>query len=115
MAGRYWLNGFMQRNPQIRPRKAQNLNPARAQKLNKFIVNDNFIKLEEIMRAMNIIDKPERNNIDEKDCRLCLHHQQKVLARKDAQRVHLVANEHGQNVSIVVCGNAIGTARRYLQ
>ncbi|XP_050500738.1 uncharacterized protein LOC126880734 [Diabrotica virgifera virgifera] len=37
-AGRYWLKGFMERNPQIRVRKAQNLNPARAQKLNKFIV-----------------------------------------------------------------------------
>ncbi|KAJ8930788.1 hypothetical protein NQ314_016365 [Rhamnusium bicolor] len=110
MAGRYWFNRFMQINPQIRPRKAQNLNSARAQKLNKFIVNDHFTKLEEIMRAMNIIDKPERiYNIDEKGCRLCLH-QQKVLARKDARRVHLVANEHGQNVSIVACGNAIGTA-----
>ncbi|KAJ8969110.1 hypothetical protein NQ314_001920 [Rhamnusium bicolor] len=111
MARRYWLNGFMQSNPQIRPRKAQNLNPARAQKLNKFIVNDHFTKLEEIMGAMNIIDNPKRiYNIDEKGCRLCLHHQQKLLARKGARRVHLVANVHSQNVSIVACGNAIGTA-----
>lgn len=79
MAGHYWLKGFMERNPQIRARKAQNLNPARAQKLNKFIVNDHFDKLEKILRAMDIMDKPEKvYNIDEKGCRLCLHHQQKV-------------------------------------
>ncbi|KAJ8941979.1 hypothetical protein NQ314_010203 [Rhamnusium bicolor] len=105
------LMGSCKRNPQIRPRKPPNLYPARVQKLNKFTVNDHFTKLEEIIRAMNIIDKSERiYNIDEKGCRLCLHHQQKVLARKGARRVHLVANEHGQNVSIVACGNAIGTA-----
>lgn len=44
MAGRYWLNGFLERNPQIRPRKTQNLNPTRAMKLNRFIVNDHFSK-----------------------------------------------------------------------
>ncbi|XP_072380502.1 uncharacterized protein [Diabrotica undecimpunctata] len=69
IAGRYWLRGFMKRNPQIRPRKAQNLNPARAQKLNKFIVKDHFTKLEGILREMDILDKPERiYNVDEKDC-----------------------------------------------
>lgn len=110
-AGRYWLKGFMERNPQIRVRRAQNLNPARAQKLNKLIVNDHFTKLEEVLRSLHIMEHPERiYNIDEKGCRLCLHHQQKVLAAKGSRRVHLVTNEHAQNVSIVACGNAIGTA-----
>lgn len=67
MAGRFWLRGFLTRNPQIRNRKAQNLNPARAQKLNKFIVQDHFTKLKAILTNMDIIGKPERiYNIDEK-------------------------------------------------
>lgn len=101
----------MERNPQIRVRKAQNLNPSGAQKLNKFIVDDHFTKLEGIMRFLNIMEHPERiYNIDEKGCRFCLHHQQKALAAKGARRVHAVMNEHAQNVSVVACGNAIRAA-----
>lgn len=111
MAGRYWLKGFFSRNPQISQRKAQNLNPARAQKLNPFIVEDHFTKLQNILTEMDIIDKPERiYNIDEKGCRLCLHSEQMVLAQKGARRVHIVGNEHGENVTIVSCGNALGSA-----
>jgi hypothetical protein len=45
MAGRTWVEGFLRRNPMIASRKAQNLNPGRAQHLNSFIVNDYFAKL----------------------------------------------------------------------
>lgn len=111
MAGRFWLSGFLNRHPQIRNRKAQSMNPARAQKLNKFIVNDHFAKLKEILNNIDIMDKPQCiYNMDEKGCRLALHHQQTVLAKKGAKRVHLVANEHGQNVTIVSCGSALGCA-----
>lgn len=111
MAGRYWLNGFLRRNPIIRQRKAQGMNPARAQKLNRFIVNDHFTKLKEILVEMDLMDSPERIfNVDEKGCRLSLHHQQSVLAKKGAKRVHLVAPEHGENVTVVSCGNASGNS-----
>ncbi|GLV34055.1 hypothetical protein CBL_05075 [Carabus blaptoides fortunei] len=46
--------------------------------------------------------------MDEKGCRLTLHHQQNVIAKKGAKRVHLVAPEHAENVTIVACGNAMG-------
>lgn len=111
MAGRYWLNGFLRRNPIIRQRKAQGMNPARAQKLNRFIVNDHFTKLKEILVEMDLMDSPERIfNVDEKGCRLSLHHQQSVLAKKGAKRVHLVPPEHGENVTVVSCGNASGNS-----
>lgn len=110
MAGRYWLKGFLKRHDEIRNRKAQNLNPARAQKLNKFIVNDHFNKLKDIMQTLEIMNKPQCiYNMDEKGCRLTLHHQQSVLAKKGARRVHVVANEHAQNVTVVSCANAIGS------
>lgn len=45
-AGRKWFNLFLKRHPEVRRRKAQNLNEARAAKLNRFIVHDYFSKLE---------------------------------------------------------------------
>jgi hypothetical protein len=43
MAGRAWF--FLRRKPMIASHKAQNLNPGRAQKLNRFIVKDYLAKL----------------------------------------------------------------------
>ena len=47
-------------------------------------------------------------NVGEKRCRLTLHHQQNVLAEKGSKRVHMVASEHAENVTIVACVNAVG-------
>lgn len=111
IAGRYWLKAFMKRNPSIVQRTAQHMNPARAQKLNRFIVNDHFDKLEKVMAELQVFDKPDRlYNMDEKGCQLGLHHQKQVLAGKGSKRVHLVAPEHSENVTIVACGNAMGNA-----
>ena len=109
LAGRYWLKAFLNRHPEITSRRAQNLNPARAQKLNRYIVKDYFDKLGKVLLEHDLMDKPERiYNVDEKGCRLTLHHQQSVLAKKGAKRVHLTAPEHGENVTVVSCGNASG-------
>lgn len=82
LAGRGWFRLFMKRHPELSKRKAQNMNPARAQKLNRFIVGDYFRKLEDILDTLDLKNKPGRIfNIDEKGCRLTLHHQQSVLAK----------------------------------
>ncbi|KAJ8931576.1 hypothetical protein NQ314_015488 [Rhamnusium bicolor] len=82
-AGKAWFKLFRKRNPELSIRKAQNMDPARAQKLNKYIVNDYFTKLESILDEMDLKNKPERIfNMDEKGCRLTLHHQQIVLAKR---------------------------------
>lgn len=57
--GRDWLRGFMKRHRNISRRKAQNLNPARAQKLNKTVVSDYFAKLRKVMEDNDIMNKPE--------------------------------------------------------
>ncbi|XP_031327496.1 uncharacterized protein LOC116158793 [Photinus pyralis] len=109
LAGREWYRAFLKRNTAISLRRAQNMNPARAQKLNKPIVQDYFNKLNNLLERIGVKNKPEKiYNMDEKGCRLNLHHQQRVLARKGAKRVHLVAHEHAENVSIVGCANALG-------
>ncbi|KAJ8930344.1 hypothetical protein NQ314_016894 [Rhamnusium bicolor] len=64
-----------------------------------------------VLLELDLMNSPERiYNVDEKGCRLSLHHQQSVLVRKGAKRVHLVAPEHGENVTIVSCGNAGGNS-----
>lgn len=109
-ADRYWLKAFMARNPEVRKRKAQRLNHAQAQKLNKFIVGDHFEKLRKIFADNNLLDFPEKIfNMDEQGCRLQLHKDPEVLAQKGSKRVHIVAKEHGESVTIVACGNATGS------
>ncbi|KAI4471518.1 zinc finger fyve/phd-type [Holotrichia oblita] len=45
--------------------------------------------------------------MDEKGCRLMLHHQQRVLAEKVFKRVQLIGSEYAENVTIVGCANAL--------
>lgn len=111
LAGRKWLKGFLARNKHVSKRTAQNLNPARAQKVNRFIVSDYFHKLNDLLLSKNLMGKPESvYNVDEKGCRLSLHKQPSVYAKTGTKRVHIVAKEHGESVSIVSCGNALGSA-----
>lgn len=110
-AGKDWFKAFMKRHHEISVRKAQFMNPARAQKLNKFIVDDHFKNLRDIYDKFDLHDHPEKNyNMDEKGCRLTIHHQQSVLAKKGAKRVHLQSSEHAESVTIAGCVNALGTA-----
>ena len=68
------------------------MNPARAQKLNPVIVNDYFSKLESVLAKLDLKSCPQNIfNMDEKGVRLTLHHQQTVLAKKGAKRVHLIS------------------------
>ena len=109
LAGKYWFQGFMKRHPNLSVRTAQILNPARAQKINPAIVSDHFEKLDALLTELDLFGKPEKIfNIDEKGCRLTLHKNQKILAPRGNKRVHIVADEHAENVTIVACGNAIG-------
>ena len=111
MAGYDWYKSFLRRNKNLSQRKAQNLNPARAQKLNPAIAKDHFTKLESILDELGIKQSPERIfNIDEKGCRLTLHHNQAVLAEKGSRRVHLISNEHAENCTVVACVSALGYA-----
>ncbi|KAG5874075.1 hypothetical protein JTB14_033424 [Gonioctena quinquepunctata] len=80
MAGKDWLLLFLRRHPDDSKRKAQTMNPARVQKMN---------------HELDSKDKPQSiYNMDEKGCRLTIHHQQTVLALEGSKRVHLVAPKH---------------------
>lgn len=110
MAGHAWVEGFMQHYPMIASRKAQNLNPGIAQNLNRFIVNDYFPKLKTTLEELGVMNKLECIYIvQENGCRLCLHKRPLVMIQKGRKRINLVAAEHGKNVTIMSCGNAVGS------
>ena len=110
MAGHAWVEGLLQRYHMIASRKVQNLNPGIAQNLNCFIVNDYFAKLKMTMEELGVMNKPEYIYIvHEKGCRLCLHKQPLVMIQKGRKCINLVAAEHGKNVTIMSCGNAVGS------
>lgn len=46
--------------------------------------------------------------MDEKGVRLCLYKSPTMLAKKGARCVHSRGKEHGENVTVVGCGNGIG-------
>lgn len=109
IAGRDWYKSFMKRHPELSQRKAQSMNPARAQKLNPYIVRDYFSKLDAVLEKWDLKHQPSKiYNMDEKGCRLTIHHQQLVVAQKGTKRIHMVAPEHAENVTIVACANALG-------
>ena len=108
-AGRKWFAGFMKKHSDLSVRQAQTMNPARAAQLTRFIVLGYFTKLEATLEELNLSTRPDRiYNMDEKGCRLTLHHEQKVVTEKGRKRVHVIAPEHAENVTIVVCVNAVG-------
>lgn len=110
IAGKDWLNGFLKRNSEVRNRESQNLNEARAQKMNRFIVEDYFKILKETLLRLDIVHKPQFIfNLDEKGIRMCRHKSGKVLAKRGARRIHRRGKEKGENVTVVACGSAIGT------
>ncbi|KAK9737293.1 hypothetical protein QE152_g10838 [Popillia japonica] len=111
VAGKDWFKAFVKRHSEISRRKARFMNPARAQKLNKFIVDDHFKRLNEVYDHLHLKSHPEKiYNMDEKGCRLTIRHQQTVLAKKGAKRVHLQSSEHAESVTIAGCVNALGSA-----
>ncbi|CAH0730218.1 unnamed protein product, partial [Brenthis ino] len=108
LAEKAWLRLFLKRNPSLAKRKAQFLNPARAQKLNKVIVAHHFHEVRKLYDELDLHYHPEKiYNMDEKGCRLTLYHQQTVIAQKGAKRAHMLGSEHGENVTLVGCVNAI--------
>ncbi|XP_030752878.1 uncharacterized protein LOC115879955 [Sitophilus oryzae] len=91
----------MKRHSCLSQRKPQSMNPPRAAKLNPFIVGDYFQKLNNVLEKYDLKRQPVKIfNMDEKGCRLTLHHQQTVITQK----------EHAENCTIVTCANALGNA-----
>lgn len=107
--GRKWLKLFLKQHSEVVRRKSQNVNPARATNLNKFLVDHYFDTLTQAMTEMGVMGKPHLIfNMDEKGCQLTVHKEPVILIRKGIRKVPFVAPEHAENFTIVSCENALG-------
>ncbi|GFO14017.1 tigger transposable element-derived protein 1-like [Plakobranchus ocellatus] len=89
-AGRTWVEAFFQRHPEVPKRRAQPMNQVRALKLNKYVVQDNFQKLEIVTKRLDVFGKPNQiDSLNEKLAALILHKQQIVHAKKGDKCVYL--------------------------
>jgi len=110
-AGKAWFVSFMKRHPQLSERKPQALNEARARKLNRSSVEHHFKTLKSVMMIADVENNPERiYNVDEKGIRLCQHKSFRVVAKRGTKRVYVRQPEHGENVTVVACVNALGNS-----
>jgi hypothetical protein len=108
-AGWAWYRAFMRRNPQISVRSAQNISYARAQCMNKPLINSFFDMYEACLFEVGILTKAQSiYNADESG--LQLHSKAgKVLAAKGERSVLQVTNsERGENVTVLACCSASG-------
>lgn len=79
--------------------------------LNVYIKEEDYLnKLKDIFKIPDIMKKPETIfDVDKKGCCLIVYRQPVVLARTGSRRVRYRGKEHGANVTLVSCGNALGT------
>lgn len=64
-----------------------------------------------VLEKYGLKTKPQNvYNMDEKGVRMCLHKSPTVIAKKGVRRVHSRGKEHGENVTVVGCGNGVGFA-----
>lgn len=47
--------------------------------------------------------------MNEKGCSFCLHKNPSVYAKHQPKRVHSASKELGKSITVVGCGNAVGT------
>lgn len=107
MAGKGWLHGFRQRNPQLSLRLPEATSLARAEAFNKPQVNKFFTKLEQVIEEHKI-DNTMIFNMDE-SAMTTVQVPPKVFAQKGKKQVGAVTSaERGVHTTVVVCMSSGG-------
>lgn len=107
MAGKGWLHGFRQRNPQLSLRLPEATSLARAEAFNKPQVSKFFSKLEQVIKEHKI-DKTMIFNMDE-SALTTVQVPAKVFAQKGKKQVGAITSaERGTHTTVVVCMSSGG-------
>ncbi|XP_062703680.1 uncharacterized protein LOC134286122 [Aedes albopictus] len=108
MAGRYWLQGFLRRNPTISFRKPEATSIARARGFNNPSVNNFYDLLQKTLDAKHY--PPNRIfNADETGVNTVPPKKLKIVARKGKRQVGSITSaERGVQTTIVMCMSATG-------
>ncbi|KAJ8975956.1 hypothetical protein NQ317_011924 [Molorchus minor] len=109
MAGRYWLESFLRRNPDLSVRKPEATSAARASGFNKVAVRKFFSLLLEIIDTYKLT--PDKIfNVDETGMTTVPKSLPKIIGRKGKKQVGLLTSaERGQLVTVVFCLSAEGS------
>ena len=109
IAGWDWYRAFMKRNPEITVRSAQSISCARAQCMNKPMVNAFFDMYEHEADLLNLRTSPQCiYNADETGLQLHLRPGKVLAAKGDKSVLQVTNSERGENVTVMACCNAAG-------
>jgi len=109
IAGWDWYRSFMQRHPEITVRMAQNISHARAQCMNRPMVDAFFNMYEQQADELLLRVSPHAvYNADESGLQLHLRPGKVLAAKGDRSVLQVTNSERGQNVTVVACCNAVG-------
>lgn len=108
LAGRYWLNGFLKRHPELSFRRPTGTSVARAKGFNKESVDEFYKILEEVFRKQQFL--PHRIfNVDETGICIVQSKHPQVLALKGKRQVGAITSaERGSLITAVTCMSASG-------
>lgn len=107
MAGKGWLHGFRQRNPELSLRLPEATSLARAEAFNKPQVDKFFSKLEQVIKTHKI-DKTMIYNMDE-SALTTVQVPPKVFAQKGKKQVGAITSaERGVHTTVVACVSSGG-------
>jgi len=108
-AGWDWYRAFMQRHPEITVRLTQNISHARAQCMNRPMVDTFFNMYEQEVDNLLLRTSPHAiYNADETGLQLHLRPGKVLAAKGDKSVLQVTNSERGQNVTVMACCNAVG-------
>ena len=102
-----WLQGFLERFPELKVKKPRSLEVARACSATRPTIANYFKELDGIMKKYNLYDKPHSIfNIDEKG--LSLEHKPPKIVAGKHYKAQAVTAERSKTVTLIGCVSGVG-------
>jgi len=108
-AGYFWLQGFLNRHPELKVKRAEGLSAAQAEAVNESKVLNWFDELKLMFTNTNVLNKPEFIwNLDESGLQ-DVFKSNRAVGERGVQLYQVQAGEKGDTTTIVPVFNAFGT------
>ena len=105
-----WFRGLARRHPEVSVRKQEPLSHSRARMLNSTTVEEYFVDLQKLLTKLKLFNKPAQIfSMDETGIQM-EHVPTNVVARKGSKIVPGRVSNNRENITVIACVNALGTA-----